>query len=75
MKNDAGRFSEEALLTISKLVVKCAELSTIIVEICTASVELPQFPDLYHPLGMLQRSGQLAYPQYSSSQQLYSRGM
>ena len=33
VKNDVGRkFSEEALLTISKLVVKCAELSTIIVE-------------------------------------------
>ena len=33
VKNDVGiKFSEEAFLTISKLVVKCAELTTIAIE-------------------------------------------
>ena len=41
--------------------------------VCAASAELPPFP--VPPPGILQQSGQLAYPQCSPSQQLYSGGM
>ena len=48
-----------------------------LIEICAASAELPPFPDpppVSTP-GILQQRGQLASPQYPSSQQLYSGGI